>query len=186
MINFLARVLNRLLVSAYSALVRARLASCGLRLSARFPVRLDGPGAIELGSDVSLGEHAWLNCEPSDHGAVRLKIGKGCYLGRFVHINAREMVEIGDDVLIADRVFITDYHHGHADPDLPVIRQQLTLGRKVSIGSGAWIGEGAVIMPGVSIGARAVVGANAVVTTDVPANAVARGVPARIFANRSE
>jgi serine O-acetyltransferase len=46
---------------------------------------------------------------------------------------------------------------------------------------GAFFGAGCRILGGVEIGARAVVGANAVVLTDVPAGAVALGIPARIL-----
>jgi phosphonate metabolism protein (transferase hexapeptide repeat family) len=53
-------------------------------------------------------------------------------------------------------------------------------GQAISIGHDTWIGHGAVIMPGVSVGNGAVIGANAVVTRDVPAYAIAVGVPAKI------
>ena len=43
------------------------------------------------------------------------------------------------------------------------------------------IGTGAVILNNVKIGAGAKIGANAVVTNDVPAGAIAVGVPARII-----
>jgi acetyltransferase-like isoleucine patch superfamily enzyme len=45
---------------------------------------------------------------------------------------------------------------------------------------GASIGSGAVILAGVTIGECAMIGAGAVVTRDVPAHAVAKGVPARV------
>ena len=44
-----------------------------------------------------------------------------------------------------------------------------------------WIGTGAVILRGVKIGNGAVIGANAVVTTDLPANCIAVGVPAKVI-----
>jgi acetyltransferase-like isoleucine patch superfamily enzyme len=36
-------------------------------------------------------------------------------------------------------------------------------------------------MPGVTIGENAIVAANAVVTTDVPANAIVGGIPAKVI-----
>jgi acetyltransferase-like isoleucine patch superfamily enzyme len=48
------------------------------------------------------------------------------------------------------------------------------------------MGAGAKILDGVTIGHHAVVGAGAVVRTDVPAHAVAVGVPARVVSSRTE
>lgn len=48
------------------------------------------------------------------------------------------------------------------------------------IGDGVFVGVGARVLGGITVGAGASIGANAVVLTDVPAGAVAVGVPARI------
>jgi serine O-acetyltransferase len=51
------------------------------------------------------------------------------------------------------------------------------------IGDRVWIGAGAVITGPVRIESGAVVGANSLVTSDLPENAVAVGVPARVMAH---
>lgn len=55
----------------------------------------------------------------------------------------------------------------------------------VRIGAGVLIGANAVVLEGLSVGDGAVIGAGAVVTRDVPENAVAVGIPARIVGDRS-
>jgi acetyltransferase-like isoleucine patch superfamily enzyme len=50
----------------------------------------------------------------------------------------------------------------------------------VVIGDRVWVGTRAIILKGVTIGDGAVVAAGAVVTKDVPAGAVAAGVPAKV------
>jgi acetyltransferase-like isoleucine patch superfamily enzyme len=52
------------------------------------------------------------------------------------------------------------------------------------IGNDVWVGHKVIIMPGVKIGDGAIIGAGSVVTKDVPAYAIAAGVPAKVIRNR--
>ena len=88
---------------------------------------------------------------------------------------------IGNNVLISDRVFISDHIHGYTDVGLPIINQKLEPRGSVRIKEGAFIGINSVIMPGVSIGKNSVVGASSVVTKDVPDYCVVAGNPARVI-----
>lgn len=54
------------------------------------------------------------------------------------------------------------------------------------IGEDVAVGCGARVLGPVTVGARAVIGANAVVLADVPADAVAVGLPARVVARRGD
>lgn len=51
----------------------------------------------------------------------------------------------------------------------------------VIIKDNVWIGDGVTILPGVTIGVNAIVGANSVVNKDIPDNAIAAGVPAKVI-----
>jgi len=77
---------------------------------------------------------------------------------------------IGDDVTLRHGVTLGLRRTGV--PGAPVI------------GNGVDIGAGAKILGPVHIGAGAVIGANAVVLCDVPAGALAVGIPARIKSRR--
>jgi acetyltransferase-like isoleucine patch superfamily enzyme len=137
---------------------------------------------MRVAANVVISDYAWLNAK-DDRGTSEptLLIGEDCYIGRFVQINAWRCVNIGRQVLIADRVFISDADHRYLDAAVPIKQQGDAYMGAVILEDGCWIGIGAVILPGVTIGRNAVVGANAVVTHDVPARTVAAGVPARII-----
>ena len=62
-----------------------------------------------------------------------------------------------------------------------LILQQVTIVGGVKIGGQVDIGAGAKIIRPVTIGDRAKIGANAVVLNDVPAGAIAVGIPAKII-----
>ena len=83
--------------------------------------------------------------------------------------------------------------HGHAEiGDDCIIRQGVTIGSRSldrpfdapTIGNRVNVGAGAKILGAVQIGDDVQVGANAVVRCDVPAGALAVGVPARVVAGK--
>ena len=107
----------------YTRIAARRLGARGRGVQIRFPATIKNPGSVAIGDRVVLREHAWLNCETGD-GTV-LTIGNGTYIGRFAHINASRSVVIEDEVLIADRVHISDYQHAFADPTRAIVAQGL-------------------------------------------------------------
>lgn len=121
---------------------------------------------------------------------VSLKFGNNCKLNDRVHIVAHEAVSIGDNVLMASNIFISDTSHGSfvENPSRPYEApdERILVTKPVEIGDNVWIGEGVCIMPGVSIGSGCTIGANAVVTKSVPDNSVVAGVPARTVRSWSE
>lgn len=114
----------------------------------------------------------------------KIIIGNNVSINPDCHIGAVDRVELHDGVLLASRVFITDHFHGGTTlADLQTPPQQRILNSKgpVVIKKNAWLGEGVSVMPGVTIGENAVIGANSVVTKNIPDNAIAAGVPAKVI-----
>lgn len=144
------------------------------------PFRIDGADGIEMGSKAVLQRGAWLYCCGVEGIPASLKIGKGCVFGYNNHITSVRDVVIGDYVLTANNVYISDNLHGYEDTSKPIIHQPVRFKRAVVIGDGCWLGENACII-GAHIGKNCVIGANAVVTSDIPDYSVAVGVPAVVI-----
>lgn len=142
-------------------------------------VSIVNPGCIHVGTFVKIGAYAVIEALVPDRG-VTVRIDDGAYIGHFPRITAVGSVVIGEEAMIADRVYISDTGHIYEDVTQPIKRQGLRDGRRVEIGRGAWVGIGAAIVGNVRIGENAVVGANAVVREDVPDFTIVAGNPAQV------
>lgn len=146
-----------------------------------------GPGVtfeIARGARVVLGRWSWIGhgCKIRAHEG-EVVIGAKSVLGQECTVSAFQHVSIGRECVVADRVMMIDFDHGIVDVEEP-IRLQGIYKRDVRVGHNCWIGYGACVLRGVTIGDNCVVGTSAVVTRDVPDNAIAAGVPARVLRMR--
>jgi acetyltransferase-like isoleucine patch superfamily enzyme len=116
----------------------------------------------------------------------KIIIGNNVIINFDCHIGAINEIRIGNNVLIASRVFITDHYHGEITNEalqkVPADRPLFSKG-SVIIEDNVWIGEGAVILGNLVIGRNSIIGANAVVTKSFPANSVIGGIPAQLIKN---
>ena len=144
------------------------------------PFRIDGAAAIDIGARTVMQRGGWLYAALGDENAPAMRIGSGCVFGYANHITAVRKVIIGDNVLTANNVYISDNLHAYEDVSLPIIKQPVLFKGEVVIGDGCWIGENACII-GASVGRNSVIGANAVVTRDIPEYSVAVGAPAVVI-----
>lgn len=109
-----------------------------------------------------------------------LTIGTNCELGDSVHIVAHRNVIIGNNVLVASKVFISDTNHGNykgsniSNHNSPPNMRELYYDETV-VGENVWIGENAVILAGSKIGNGCVIGANTVVSKAIPPNSIVVG-----------
>ena len=111
-------------------------------------------------------------------------IGDGVKMNTDIHIGCINEVVIGNNVLFASRIYISDHSHGEITKEalsLPPSFRPLKSKGPVIIKDNVWIGEGVAILPGVTIGENCIIGANSVVTKSVPANCVIAGNPAKIL-----
>lgn len=155
----------------------------------RSPSSVYNPQYMKIGNSVSAEPGLIIEAFSTYAGESfnpKITIGDRVSFGYNCHVGCINEVTIGDDVLIASRVFITDHSHGRTEDfylAVPPAKRSLFSKGAVRIGSNVWIGEGVSIMPGVTIGNNSVIGANSVVTHNVPDNCVFAGVPARFIKN---
>ncbi|MGL6100292.1 MAG: DapH/DapD/GlmU-related protein [Fusobacteriaceae bacterium] len=150
----------------------------------RFPFEIRGKKNIEWKEGFTTGKYCKIEAYPHIYNQkIIIKIGKNFQMNDSVHIGGVGEIIIGDNVLIASRVYITDTCHGdyndevkQSNPkEIPHTRE-ITY-KPVKIGNNVWIGEGCAILPGVTIGDGVIIGANSVVTKDIPENSIAVGNP---------
>src|SRR5665647_58376 len=115
-----------------------------------------------------------------------IKFGDNVEINDYVHIASISSVILGNNVLVASKVYISDIQHGyysgedqeHSSPNLIPNDRPLTA-KPINIEENVWLGESVSVMPGVTIGKGTIVGANSVVSRSLPPNVIAVGSPAK-------
>lgn len=97
-----------------------------------------------------------------------LKLGKYTDIGAFTFINAKEGVVIEEDVQVGSHCSIYSVSTIDNKKGLVLLKKNCR------------IGSHSVVMPGITIGENSIVGAFSFVNKDIPPNAVAFGIPAKI------
>ncbi len=154
----------------------------------RFPIRVFGKKHIKYGSNLTIGNYCKFDIKKSEDMDVNpsLIIGDNCTFGDMIHIAVNNSIEIGNGLLTASRVFITDSNHGNysgnvqSDPKTPPIERKM-YSIKTVIGNNVWIGENVSILAGSTIGDGVIIGANSVVNGILPDNSICAGIPARVI-----
>ncbi|MBK8982256.1 MAG: N-acetyltransferase [Ignavibacteria bacterium] len=144
---------------------------------------------VKLGKDVKIFDFVNLyGCEIGDNTKIGtfVEIQKNASVGRNCKISSHtficEGVHIGDNVFIGHNVtFINDKYPRATSAGGNLQTEEDWTVIETYIKDGASIGSSATVMCGVTIGENSIIAAGAVVTKDIPANAVAGGVPAKIM-----
>lgn len=164
------------LISSYKSKRYLTRAGKGVLIKNTAEFRVTKGAILEVGDYCTIQDYAFFQLTMPN---PKVYIGNRTVVGRGSIITAKNLIVIGDDVLIGSYVQIIDHGHGMARNFL--IREQRALIGKVTIGDDVWIGAGAKILMNVCIGKGAVIGANAVVCSNIPEYAIAVGVPARVI-----
>lgn len=173
-------------ISTAYALLCTKLFYRGARLIRR-PVYIRGKSLLQIGKGLTTGHNCRFDLlSVKGDNKKKLIIGNNCEIGDNVHIVACEKVTIGDNCLMASKIFISDTSHGDysstskdSSPSIPP-NKRLLYTKSVKIGNNVWIGENVCILLGVTIGDGCIIGANSVVNKDIIKNCIAVGSPAKV------
>lgn len=152
------------------------------------PLGLGGRGAMRIGRDVRIVSLSRYNRAGINHPTELAVEHTGTLeIGDRVGISGAAIycatgIRIGNDVLLGAncRIYDTDFHPLTA---LDRLRGNPPLTAPVAIGNQVWLGANVTVLKGVTIGERTVVAAGSVVVTDLPADCLAGGVPAKVIRN---
>jgi acetyltransferase-like isoleucine patch superfamily enzyme len=168
-------------------LTQRKFKSFGKGAHVHGPVFIKNPQYISIGDNFSalwnLRIEAW-DQYYTDSFSPQIIIGNNVGLNSDVHIGCINKITIGNNVLMASRIYISDHAHGEINKqalDLPPAKRNLVSKGPVVIEDNVWIGEGVCILPNVTIGKNSIIGANAVVNESFPENSVIAGVPAKLI-----
>lgn len=198
-LNFIARVLvffapisifdlvKRFLSLIYNHYCAKQMHQTGKDFKLGFPANIIGGKYMTFGQNFMSFSRLRIEAYDSHLGhsySPSIVIGDNVSINFDCHIGCVNRVVIGNNVLFASKIFITDHMHGEITAEAlktpPSLRKVLSKG-PVIIEDNVWIGEGVAIMPNVTIGKNSIIGANSVVTTSIPPNTVAAGIPARVI-----
>lgn len=164
--------------------LRSKMISRDIRII-RFPIDIRGHKYIDFGKRLTTGRNCRMDVFDCQGRGKSLVFGNDVQLNDNVHIVCEDSIKIGNNVLMASHIFISDCSHGSykgddndTPPDIPPAKRPLP-SYPITIGDNVWIGEGVIIMPGTTIGDGCVIGAHSVVSKDIPAYSIALGTPAK-------
>tara|TARA_R110000823_G_scaffold28045_55_gene81610 strand:+ start:6246 stop:6812 length:567 start_codon:yes stop_codon:yes gene_type:complete len=131
---------------------KVTLGKCGKRVFFDYNVYIKYPWMVYMGDNVAVNRG--VQFFPGFHGGYKIIIGNDVYLAPNVSFFAS-----GHD--------LTSLTH--------------LVGADIEIGDSVWIGANVTVLPGVTIKEGSVIGAGSIVTSNIPANSLAFGVPAKVI-----
>lgn len=137
-----------------------------------------GHGRLQLGPWCWIGSTNKLRAHEGN-----LRLGPKVVMGRDNVVNTYLDIEIGQNALLGDWIYICDFDHIYADPGVPIKKQGLVM-TATRVGEDVWVGEKASILRGADVGSGSIVASQALVKDAIPPFSIAVGTPARVIGSR--
>ncbi len=161
------------LLRAHFSLRRCTRVGISARVAGR--MRVENHGAIVIGDYLNINS-SWVPTELITGRDGRIEIGNEVAINYGTIIAAGKGVTIGSGTMVGQHCIISDL-------DIPETAVEAGPGapNPITIGKDVWLAARVTVRPGVTIGDGAVVVAGSIVESDVPAHAMASGIPARLL-----
>lgn len=175
---YAAKIISRCWVSWFRLrLGRKVIFGANFETNGRLVVR--GPGRVIFGDNIKAWAHAEKNVFITYTPDSIIKVGSNTRLNG-AGVMAYTSIEFGDNCILGSTVvFDSDFHpldpKQRHNPNAPVAS------KPIKVGNNVWLGGQTAVLKGVTIGDNSVVAFRGVVPSDVPANVVVGGNPAKII-----
>ena len=146
---------------------------------------------IHIGNDVSIVSSSYRCTSSSIFAPTKLSTlnpSSVINIGNSVGLNGTSIVArtrsiiIGDGTMIAPNCTIMDSDfHALWPPENRTNNPAPQRDKDIVIGKNVWLGSRVIVLKGVSIGDNSIISAGSIVNTDIPANVLAGGNPARVI-----
>jgi len=153
-------------------------------------IRFSRGSKVQIGDDLVLISASFFSEPGVNHPVILRTLSENATLTIGDHVGisgggicVAKAVSIGNSVMLGANVLVTDtdFHplvaegrrYSHAE----------VMSKEVNIEDNVFIGMNSLILKGAHIGANSVIAAGSIVTTDIPANVIAGGTPAKIIRN---
>lgn len=133
---------------------------------------------IIIGDGCTIGKGCSFWMEGND---ITITIGSGTTFTQFCHFNAQEngaRIDVGEDCMFSNKIIVRT-SDSHPIYDL-TSGERINSPKPVIIGRHVWIAPDSKIMKGAIIGDGCIIGSNTMVSKQIPANALAVGMPAKV------
>jgi len=114
------------------------------------------------------------------HFPWKLVVGDNVWIGEEVFFLNFELLTIGNNVCISQKVFVCGGNHDYKDPTMPYRNGVIVLE------DGSWVGAASFVGPNVKIGINTIVSVGSIVTKSLPENGVFSGNPPQLVKERCE
>lgn len=136
-------------------------------------------------TNLKLGRNVIIYPDVMIYGDGPIVIGDNVKIGNgtIIYASKNGGVTIENNTMIAAQCYIIDCDHGIKAGETIYLQENMV--EPVLIEDGVWLAANVTVLKGSKIGEGAVIGAKSLVKGEIPENAIAVGIPAKVLKYRS-